>query len=165
VSAGLIDMLLARSARERLWLGLLVVVVLPVAVWFGVMAPLQQDRQAAFKRVEQERLLNIWVAERAGEMAMLAAVPTGSKQPKPPIGSAALEQGLIDAGLRPALDELVNRDGGEVVLRFEAVEFEALAAWLSASEPVWGYALREFRFEATNERGIVNASLNLGPAQ
>ena len=153
----LIDLLLRRAPRERLLLGLLVIAVLPTALWFAVLEPMAARRA----ELTEVRALQDWVAARAAEMAALGQAENSG--PAAPIGLSALEQSLISADLRPAVTGLANREGGGIDLRFEAVDFAVLMGWLSRQDPGWGYDIAAFRITRGEELGVVAAELQLVP--
>lgn len=161
MSGRLISALLRLAPRERVLLGILVLCVLPAALWFGVLSPLAERRTQAETALREARALNAWVTARAAEMAALEqAEDTG---PRVPVGLSALEQSLISADLRSAVAGLANRAEGGIALRFEAVDFGALMAWLSAQDPGWGYDIASFRVTQGPEAGVVAAELQLVP--
>ncbi|RDD64026.1 hypothetical protein DU478_22335 [Thalassococcus profundi] len=157
----LIDLLLRRAPRERLLLGLLVIAVLPTALWFAVLEPMAARRAEARAELTEVRALQDWVAARAAEMAALGQAENSG--PAAPIGLSALEQSLISADLRPAVTGLANREGGGIDLRFEAVDFAVLMGWLSRQDPGWGYDIAAFRITRGEELGVVAAELQLVP--
>tara|TARA_R110002049_G_scaffold44333_3_gene129864 strand:- start:112509 stop:113000 length:492 start_codon:yes stop_codon:yes gene_type:complete len=157
----LVDTLVKRTARERRMLGLTVLVGVPLAVAFGILLPLQTALQAARHDHIDALALQLWVAQRAGEAATLA--PASVPESQTPVGSSGLERGLIDVGLRGDVSDLGVGDNGVIELRFDAVGFTALANWVSAAQPSWGYDITRFRFEATEVSGKVSATLTLTP--
>ena len=157
----MIDLLLRLAPRERILLGFLVLAVLPTALWFAVLSPLAERRVEAGTALREARALNAWVTARADEMTALGAA--GDTGPRAPVGLSALEQSLISADLRRAVAGLANRTEGGIDLRFEAVEFAALMAWLSAQDPGWGYDIVTFRVSQGAEAGVVAAELGLVP--
>lgn len=162
MSERLIDFLLPLSRRERGLIAALVFGILPLAVAFLVLLPLAERVPAARQAETDARTLYQWVQARVAEkQALPAPSEAGSGMP---IGSGGLEQSLIAVGLRPAVASLDVRDSGVIDLRFDAVRFVALADWLSASEPRWGYVLTRFRFDHLPETpGKVAAQLELTP--
>lgn len=161
MSARLITLLAGLAPRERAMLGVLTFLVLPVALWFGVLMPLA-DRRAAAETARAEALaLQGWVAARATEMAALEQ--GGAAGPRPPIGMSALEQSLLSAQLRPAVSELANRAGGGIDLRFDRVVFVDLMGWLGAQDPGWGYDIVTLRLTRQPEPGMVTAEIQLMP--
>ncbi|MDJ0820529.1 MAG: type II secretion system protein GspM [Paracoccaceae bacterium] len=161
MSARLIDLLARLAPRERGLIGLLVFAILPAALWFGALVPLQERRDAAEASLTEARALQSWVTSRAAEMATLAA--TDNTGPRAPIGLSALEQSLIEADLRSALAGLANRSGGGIELRFDVVDFAQLMEWLSAQDPAWGYDITSLRLDSGEEPGLVAAELLLAP--
>ncbi|WP_146591305.1 type II secretion system protein GspM [Puniceibacterium confluentis] len=161
MSARLIDLLARLAPRERVLLAVLVLGVLPAALWFAVLEPLATRRVAAEAELREARALAGWVSARAGE---LAALDQGdSTGPRAPVGLSAVEQSLISAELRGAVSELSNRTGGGIELRFETVAFADLMHWLSAQDPGWGYDIDAFRLRAATAAGEVAAELRLMP--
>lgn len=63
------------------------------------------------------------------------------------------------------MTELAARAEGAIELRFDDVDFTALADWLSRMEPLWGYRIETFRFEALDVPARVAATLRLLPAE
>jgi type II secretory pathway component PulM len=161
MSARLIDFLARLAPRERGLVGVLVFAVLPAALCFGLLLPLQERRDAAEAALHEARALQAWVAAQAGQMARLGT--PGQAGPRPPVGLSALEQSLIGADLRRAVTGLADRGGGSIALRFEAVDFALLMGWLTAQDPGWGYDIASFRLERGAEPGIVAAELLLDP--
>lgn len=161
MSERLIDLLLRLAPRERLLLGLLCLLVVPLGLWLGWLAPLAETRQQALRDLGAAQALNRWVQDRAGEQALLVRDQDAGAA----IGPSGLEQSLIAAHLRDHLSELSNRAEDGVELRFDAVPFEALALWLAASDPVWGYDIRALHIERGTAPGLVFADLTLVPTQ
>ncbi|MGC1497767.1 MAG: type II secretion system protein GspM [Sulfitobacter sp.] len=161
MTARFIDMLVQRSPRERVLLGILIFVFLPVVVFFALLLPLR-DAQGIAKHQQQDAIaLHRWVNERVFEKNTMAQAPKNALVD--PIGSSAIEQSLIDAGLRDAISDLSASEDGTIDLRFDLVRFTTLANWISANSRTWGYAMTNFRFEATQTDGKVSATLTLSP--
>lgn len=161
MSARLIDMLIRLAPRERMLLGVLVLIILPVGIVLGVLLPLQDARETALSERTQAVALNLWVQDRVGEAKALERSPQrGSNQA---VGTSEIEQDLIGAGLRDAVRELSSDSDGVVALRFDNVRFTRLAGWLSGLDPAWGYDISVFRLEATETSGNVAATLTLVP--
>ncbi|MEL6886680.1 MAG: type II secretion system protein GspM [Pseudomonadota bacterium] len=158
MSGRLIDMLAARTGRERMLLAVLVLVALPVLIGGAVLWPLHTGRLQAEQARNDALALHQWVVARAAEAPAVAATDAPA-----PIGSTGVEQTLIAAGLRQDVTDLGVRDGGEIELRFDAVTFVTLANWISAQAPVWGYDLSRFRIAAHETPGKVSATLVLSP--
>lgn len=161
MSNRLIDFLLPLSSRERGLLALAVLVILPLAIGFALLLPLHEKRGMAVQAQSEAIALQNWVLDRISEKAQLAQTPVqiiGT-----PVGSAAIEQSLIDAQLRRDVAALGAQAGGVVELRFDEVDFLRLANWLSEQHPSWGYTINSFRFEATDQPGKISASLILSP--
>ncbi|MEL7091487.1 MAG: type II secretion system protein GspM [Pseudomonadota bacterium] len=157
---GLIDLLAARSTRERVLLAVMLLVALPAAVYVTVLEPVASARQEALIARDEALALNGWVAERAAE------VPAQSPVTPPraaPVGATGIEAALRTAGLRPAVTTLTEDNDGQISIRFDSVTFTQLATWLSGQSERWGYALSAFRIEATDAPGKVSASLTLQP--
>jgi len=75
-----------------------------------------------------------------------------------------IESALREAGLRDEVTELANTADGGITLRFDAVRFSRLAAWLSDQSGQWGYDLDAFTFERGAREDVVAADLRLVPA-
>ena len=167
MSRAFVDFLSTRPTRERWLIGVLILIVVPLAVVFGVLLPMSDAQKDAHRAQSEARALQDWVIQRVVEKNSLAS-QNPRTAPSAPIGSSGIEQSLIDAGLRGAVSQLGVRDGGVIALRFDEVTFTTLGNWLSASEPQWGYTLSSFRIEAIEApvkiSGKVSASLTLTPA-
>ncbi len=161
MSTHLIDMLLRRSPRERVLLGILIFVFMPVIIFFGLILPLQDAQDVAKQRHQDAIALHHWVNERVLEKNNLAAAPNTIASA--PIGSSAIEKSLINAGLRDAITDLSASEDGLIDLRFDLVRFTALTNWISDNTRTWGYQMTNFRFEATQISGKVSATLTLSP--
>lgn len=158
----LIDLLLPLSTRERILLGLGVFLVLPVAVLFGLLIPLTEERTQAEALQTEAIALNQWVQDRAIDKRRLDTIAPTRKD-GPPIGLAGLEQSLISAKLRGSVSTIGARPEGGVELLFDRVDFRRLTTWLSSSHPAWGYMIDSYRFEATGQPGQVAAAMLLSP--
>lgn len=161
MSERMIDFLLRLNSRERALLAVLCCVVLPLALWLGVLVPLSDARNNARTELQEARALTLWVQERAADQTLLLRTDAGA--PRDKIGLSGVEQSLISAGLRDQLSEVSNRAGDAIELRFDAVEFEDLSLWLLASDPAWGYDIVALQVERSDTPGIVFSSLTLVP--
>ena len=157
----LIDALVRLSARERALLAVALLLALPAGLLFGVLLPLHEARGAALEARSEAIALNIWVQDRVAEAATLA--PVTEIPDRAPIGTGAIEQGLIDQGLRDAISQLSADGDGVVTLRFDDVRFGRVAAWLSGAHPDWGYDIASLRLEATDTPGNAALALTLIP--
>ncbi|WP_415918926.1 type II secretion system protein GspM [Tateyamaria sp. SN6-1] len=155
-----IDLLAARTARERLLLALLVFVGLPALTFVAVIEPVASARAAAAAARDDAVALNAWVVARAQEVPARTSTPA---QDVAPIGSTGIETSLRAAGLRPAVTDLTENNAGVISLRFDSVTFTTLAAWVSGQSGGWGYRLSQFRISATDAPGKVAAALTLEP--
>lgn len=162
--ASALDLLLRLSPRERLLLALSLPVLL-LGLGFALLLPLQERRLAAERGLQDALALEAWIAERVVEKQ---ALNQGNPIiPAQPIGTHGLEQGLIEARLRPALSALSTEADGIIDLRFDRVDFLQLAQWLSAAHPEWGYRIDSFRLEALaapEDAGRIAAWISLSPA-
>lgn len=156
-------LLVARSPRERVLLAVLMVLVLPVALIFLVLLPLQIEARAAAADVEEARALSYWVAARKAEFDALGPPAQVDAPASEAIGISGVEQSLSDAGLRDEATRL-GRDGAAgIKIGYDAVEFYRLANWLSRALPDAGYKITTFRFEAAGAAGLIRADLVLEP--
>lgn len=162
MSERLIDILLRLAPRERGLLGLLFVVILPAALVLGWLWPLAEARHAAQSALAEARALDAWVVERQAEKAGLSL--PGEADIPPAIGASALEQSLISRKLRPYLSALETRDGGEIALRFDEVNFVDLMRWMDTEDPGWGYRITALSIDRTERSAYVEARLTLVPA-
>lgn len=159
----LVDWLLGRAPRERMLLGLLVLVILPAALVFGWLLPLEARRGATETGLAEAQALNVWVRDRQGEMAGLARVDPVEVHEA--VGASALEQSLEAVRLRGALTALETDGDGGVVLRFDAVGFGELMAWIDGQAPGWGYDITAFRMERGEREGFISARLVLAAVE
>lgn len=164
MSERLIDFLVRLAPRERGLLGLLVLVILPAALALGWLWPLAEEHRAAQASLAEARALDAWVMARQVEKAGLD-LPSDTQDLPPAIGASALEQSLISRKLRASLSGLETRDGGEITLRFDTVNFVELMRWMDAEDPAWGYRIAALRLDRTERSAIVEARLTLVPVQ
>jgi type II secretory pathway component PulM len=161
MSSRLVDILIRLAPRERVLLGFLVLVIVPIGIVFGVLVPLNGARETALSQSAQAIALNIWVQDRVSEANTLVQSP--NSVPRRAVGTSEIEQDLISLGLRDAVSELSSDSDGVVALRFDDVRFTRLANWMSALDPASGYIISDFRIEATETSGNVVATLTLVP--
>ncbi|MBY5935574.1 type II secretion system protein M [Tateyamaria omphalii] len=159
----LIDALARLSARERMLLAAALLLALPAGLLFGVLLPLHDARGAALEARSDAIALNIWVQDRVAEAGTLA--PVAATPDRAPIGTSAIEEMLIDQGLRDRVSQLGADGDGVVTLRFDDVRFGRVAAWLSEAHPDWGYDIARLRFEATDTPGNAALALTLIPPE
>ena len=127
--------------------------------------PLIERQGQARSALANTRATELWVAERAVEHARLRrAAGADAGGGTAPVGMSGLEAALRAAGLRDAVTELANTAEGGITLRFDAVRFSRLAAWLSDQSGQWGYDLDGFTFERGAREDVVAADLRLVPA-
>ncbi|MGH1424196.1 MAG: type II secretion system protein GspM [Pseudooceanicola sp.] len=159
----LVDLITGMTPRERKLLGLLAFGVLPLAVVFLGLAPLNANRQAAHRNVAEAEQQLLWIKEQSRRYP--PKTETDASGGAPVAGLAGLEQSLVASGLRKAVTGLTNRRAGQVDLRFDRIAFGALMPWLSGVEATAGYRPAAFVIEATDTPGVVAASMTLEPAQ
>ncbi|MCA0873491.1 type II secretion system protein M [Seohaeicola saemankumensis] len=159
----LIFALLGLTGRERLLLALLCLVALPLALWLGVVEPLQARRDAARSDLAAARILQHWVSAQAADSARIGSGTTPAETP--PIGVSGLEQSLISAGLRDHVSDLSRRSGDRIELRFDAVPFSDLGIWINRTARGWGYEMTAFRIQQGPEPGLAEARFSLAPRQ
>ena len=152
--------LAARAPRERALLAALVLVVLPLAVWFlGLVPAIEARDRAAAQLVEATRLQD-WVRDRDAEFraATPGEVAAGA------VGIAGVEARLREDDLREAVRRLEDGREGRVSIAFDAVEFVRLARFVEGAGAL-GYALEDLRMDATDTPGLVTASLTMLPRE
>ena len=158
-------LLMERSRRERWLLAAMVLGALPLGLWQGVAAPLIERQAQARAALAETRATELWVAEQAVEHArLMRAAGGGDDRAATPVGMSGIEGALREAGLRSDVTELANTADGGITLRFDAVRFSNLAAWLSDQSGQWGYDLDAFTFERGAREDVVAADLRLVPA-
>lgn len=163
MSERLIEFLLRLAPREKRLLAVLIWGVIPLAIWFGWLAPLTQARTQAASDLARAHALHGWVQEQVAVQSLFGRVEDAG--PVPPIGTSQVEQGLISAGLRDQVRTLSNRTDGGIELSFDAVVFGDLMQWLATSDPDWGYDITSFRFEHGDEPGLIEATFRLEAQQ
>jgi len=157
-------LLMERSRRERWLLVVLVFGALPLALWQGLAVPLIERQAQARAALAETRAIEAWLAEQAVEHArLMRAARRGETRVAAPVGMSGLESALREAGLRAEVTELANTADGGITLRFDAVRFSRLAAWLSSQSGQWGYDLDAFTFERGAREDVVAADLRLVP--
>lgn len=166
MSAGPIARGLARlSDRERRLLGLLALVVVPVAVVFLAVMPMLGAKDRAVQSVKQAEVSRDWVADQVRSFpANAEEMSGGDGAPAVALSLSEIEESLVSAGLRDAVRQLSDRPEGGIDLGFDAVPFGVMGDWLTGIAPVWGYDVQAFRIEAATP-GLVNASFELVVAQ
>lgn len=156
--------LLARSGRERLLLALLAVALAGLVAVAGVVQPLEARRAAARAALDEVAALEVWLAARQLDLALLPPAPGADAAAGPPSGLGGIESRLLADGLREQVGFIANTDGGGVALRFQAVGFAPLMAWLEAVEAADGYRVAGLRLQRGAEGGTVEAEVELAPA-
>ncbi len=157
----LVEQLLRLTGRERVLL-LLMSLVLLAGLAAGFLWPLADRRVQAEAALAEARALETWVAARSEEAALLRAA--SGPGPVAPIGLAAVQRSLEQAGLSERIETLSAFRGDGIEMRLEAVSFDRMIAWLTQVQPVWGYRFAAFRIEKGPEPGLVNARFELLPA-
>lgn len=160
MTRGMVDRLLRLTGRERVLL-LMLALMLAAGVAAGVLLPLADRRAAADSALAEARALDAWVAARTAEVAVLRAA--AGPGPVQPIGLAAVQRSLEQARLIDRVATLSARQGGGIEMRFEAVSFDSLIAWVTQVEPVWGYRFATLRIERGAEPGLVTAQFEIIP--
>jgi len=127
--------------------------------------PLVERQAAARAALAGTRATEAWVAEQAVLYArLMREAGGGGARTTAPVGMSGIEAALRETDLRDAVTELANTADGGITLRFDAVRFSRLAAWLSAQSGEWGYDLAAFTFERGAREDVVAADLRLVPA-
>lgn len=156
----LVEHLLRLTGRERALL-LLMALVLLAGLAAGLLWPLADRRAAAETALTEARALEAWVDARSQEAALVRAA--SGPGPVAPIGLAAVQRSLEQAGLSDRIETLSAYRGDGIEMRLEAVGFDRLIAWLTQVQPVWGYRFATFRIEKGPEPGLVNARIDVLP--
>lgn len=156
----LVERLLRLTGRERVLL-LLMTLVLACGAAAGLLWPLQERRAAAQAALTEARALDAWITARVEDADLLRSA--SGPGPTAPIGLAAVQRSLEGAGLIQTVSTLSVRRGDGIEMRFEAVSFDRMIAWLSQVEPLWGYRFAAFRIERGPEEGLVTAVIEVVP--
>ena len=160
MTGGLVEWLLRLTGRERVLL-LVLALVLAGGLVAGLLRPLDLRRAAAETALAEARALETWMAARSVEVEMLRAA--SGPGPVAPIGLAAVQRSLEQAGLIDLVATLSARGGDGIEMRFERVPFDRLIGWITQVEPVWGYGFASFRIERGAEPGLVSAQFDIVP--
>lgn len=120
------------TGRERTLLGLGGLVGLVALAFTWIVEPIRAERAALSAALAEEAELAAWLrAQQEAHAGLVARVASGqAAAPEGPRSIAALEAGLRDAGLAPALTRLAPQASGQVELAFEALSYTDLIAWL-----------------------------------
>ncbi|MEP2785126.1 MAG: type II secretion system protein GspM [Pseudoruegeria sp.] len=161
----MIGVLAGLNPRERVLLALLGGVVLPLAILFGLLLPLQEQRTAARAALQDASALQLWVQEQARRAPAPSQSDSPLDAPSGAIGTSGIEQALLQANLRENVTRLSNQSNGIVTLSFESIAFDVLTDWLSAMRPIWGYDVQAILLERGVEAGLVQADLTLVPQE
>lgn len=149
------------TAREKTLLALLLVFVLPLALWALVAVPLQENRDRAMGALAGAQADYVWVAEQVQSVTR-AGADTDAPATQP-VGIAGLEAALIESGLRPAVTALEATAEGGIALRIEDIAFNSLGRLLEEIEDTLGYTISDLRITPRGDDGQVDASLGLEP--
>ena len=154
------------TSRDQVLAALLALVLIPTGLAWGVILPLIERREAAQETAAAAEALQEWLIERRAE---LAALPINhhsmAQHAAEPVGLAGLEVGLIEADLHDHVSLLANTTGEAVHLRFDEVEFVAVASWLSATLQNSAYGLTALRLTRGSAAGMVTAEVQMTPRE
>lgn len=145
-----------KTPRERLLLGIAVLMGALVLLGVFVVDPLVSWRHDTEARLEKHRALLAWVEPKAAEAARL------TRRTSPESGRlsmAQIEQSLRDAGLTEALRRLSPGVGSQFEAAFEAVSYEDMLEWLARTQASSGMTVQQMRIEPAGAPGLVNLSL------
>lgn len=165
MSGRLAEQLARLSGRERRLLALLVFLVLPVGLAYGVVLPMNERRDAARQTLDDAVTLRAWLVERQAELAALPPETGPETFSGEVVGISGIEASLVDAGLRGDVSLLSNAPGGGVSLRFDAVSFVDLMPWLEETEARSGYQVAGLRLAQGDAPDEVLAEVQLEPRQ
>ena len=159
-----VSLILSRNVRERVLIGALVMVVLPMAAIFLLVLPSLQALSNSHQDVQAAHLESTWVAQKVRDNGAVRV--SGPKREKiDPLGLSGLEEVLRNAGLHQSVGRMANRDAGAIEITFEQVEFEQLARWVSVNQSSWGYTIQTFRIDDHIRDGFVDAEFHLEPME
>ena len=160
----IVSLLLTRNARERGLIGVLAVLVLPIAAIFLLVLPSLQALDDAQQDIQVARSENIWVVQQAQKNGV--KIPSGPTREKiDPLGLSGLEEILRNAGIHQSVGRMANRDAGAVEITFEQVEFAQLARWISVNQGSWGYDIQTYRIDEHIREGFVDDEFYLEPME
>ena len=148
---------LQRDRREQLILAVGLVCVAVYLLWFAVLGPLQQARQAQLQA-------NMLAAERLARVQLLAAeFNQRSRQSNRPRSGGSIAE-LVDQSLRKhglQMQGFQPSSSGEVNLRLDSAVFNNLIHWLYELENQHQVQVRELSVVSGNEPGQVVANVRL----
>jgi general secretion pathway protein M len=146
---------LALSARERLMLSVLGVVLLAVVGWYGVATPLMGLSKASRERVE------LASTQLASLRALAASRPAGAAAP-----SAGTAQSLVEAAAGKAGVSIARRRqdaNGRFTIWVSTIDARALLPWLASLERDGGVAVTDFT-ASRQDNGAVEAEITFAKA-
>lgn len=141
--------LAARSARERVLLGVLAALGAAALAWYGLVQPLMITRQTAVERIELYE----------GLQARLRAAPSGAAPtPAAPLLAGPLDEAARQAAAAHALNAEVTGGVDRVAVVVTDARFDGAAPFVRALEG-GGAMIEELRLEAAGQPGLVNLTL------
>lgn len=146
---------LALSARERLMLSVMGVVLLAVVGGYGVVTPLMGLSKASRERVE------VASTQLASLRALVALRPAGAAA-----SSAGSAQSLVEAAASKAGAPIARRRqdaNGRFTIWVSTIDARALLPWLAALERDGGVAVTDFT-ASRQDNGAIEAEITFAKA-
>ena len=151
------------DARERLFVGLALVVIILASGWFGIWAPLDNAHKAKVTRVDDWKRS---LAELRPMRSQIVAANNGRPTNANPDQSLIV---IVDNSLRQrGLANSVQRSqptpsGTGIRVEFEAAAFDDLVLWLGDLNRQYGLQVESANFSvsASDSPGRVNSSVTL----
>lgn len=159
------EFLRTRTKRERALTLSTVVLGVPTIAFFGVLEPVHQKKLSLISTQAETAALAEWLATTVSENAGVLSNGTAGAPSTIAIGIAALEQSLIQTGLRDNVAGLAPVEDGKIELRFDRISLEELAEWLTQTTPTWGYSVVQYDLSKLGIDGDVAARFTLEPTQ
>ena len=152
-----------RSPSERLLIGIAALLLTVLIVYALAWRPLQRHRADLERGLEQQRQLERWLEGTRAEVMRLRrrTSTTGRSAGDRRSLLALVDQTARQAGLGGSIRR-VEPDGQDGVrLRFEAVAFDDLMAWLGKIADIGNLAVEAAAIDRRDESGLVDARLTL----
>ena len=147
-----------RSAGERRSLAFAAVAAIAALAWLALWQPLVADVEHTTRQLASQRAT---LAEARRQADDIASLERSTTAPPPRDARADLGALLTRRGLKPtAIDRL---DNDRVRLTFDAIGFDALAAFIDSVQREAGLRAVDLTSTARVESGQVRAELTLAP--
>lgn len=149
--------------RERVLVSSLLLVCVPIALFFFVALPVTSAKAKAELQLDEAVSLQNWVSERHSEWSNTATHQLSAAGANTPVGITGIETALEDSGLRPSVTTLENSQDGRIRLQLDGASFADFARFLESAGPELGYNIASLRITPGDIQGSIAARLDLQP--